>query len=415
MSTTPLPNAPVLSEVIGPRRYRNSEKLLAAADPVWQAAADRGLIDMHVDAESNNELVVRETGHRFVNMCSCSYLGLNFHPWVLQGAIEGLAEAKATSLALSPTRIRPNLAVRLEEELGDLWGAEIVLGLSCTALTAGILPLLASGHVAEGGPRVMVFDRHAHFNMSYVKPICADESLVLTAPHNDLDYLEDVCRKYPRVAYVADGAYSMGGVLPIDGLLRLQDEYGLFLYLDDSHSLSAVGEHGEGYVRSRIELNPLTIVVSTLSKAFGTGGAVAMLGHRDLVRLLQRHGGPIGWSQDANNSVLGSSLASAALHRTPELGELQRRLQDNVDYFDKLVPTPFAGNGLTVRLIRVGEADRAIELSARLFQRGYYSSAVFFPIVAKGEAGIRIMLRADLPRERIAEFAALVTELTSSI
>jgi 7-keto-8-aminopelargonate synthetase-like enzyme len=210
------------------------------------------------------------------------------------------------------------------------------------------------------------------------------------------------------VAYVADGAFSMGGVLLLEGLLELQDKYGLYLCLDDSHSLSAVGEHGEGYVRSRAQLNPLTMVVASLSKGFGTGGAVAMLGDPGLRRFLRRHAGPVGWSQNPDNMVLGASLASAALHRTPELGELQRQLRDNVEYFDRLVPTPHAGNDFAVRVIPVGEADRAVDLSARMFERGYYCSAVFFPIVAKGEAGLRIMLRADMSRALIADLASSV-------
>jgi 7-keto-8-aminopelargonate synthetase-like enzyme len=390
--------------------------MLASSDPVWQAAADHGLIGINAAPGPDNDLVVRETGHRFINMCSCSYLGLNSHPNVIQGAIDGVREAGTTALSLSPTRIRPAMAASLEEELGELWRTDILLGLSCTALTTGILPLLASGHLTqEHEPRVMVFDRFCHFNMAYVKPICADESLVLTAPHNDLDYLEDVCRKYPRVAYVADGAYSMGGVLPLEGLLELQDRYGLFLYLDDSHSLSATGEHGEGYVRSRIELNPLTMVVATLNKAFGTGGGVAMLGRPELLPLLQRHAGPVGWSQDANNSVIGASLASAALHRTPELGRLQQRLRENIEYFDSQVPTPYAGNGLTIRVIRVGDAERAVQMSAELFRRGFYSSAVFFPIVPKGQAGLRIMLRADLTREQIDSFIGHLAEVTAEL
>lgn len=408
MTTTPVDHPGEAAEVTGPHRYRNSERMVALSDPVWQAAADRGLIDMHVDSHSNNELVIRETGHRFANMCSCAYLGLNFHPKVLQGAVDGLAAAKSTTLSVSETRIRPALSAALEDELGDLWQAEILIGLSATALTSGILPLLAAGQVAEGGPRTMVFDRFAHFNLAYVKPICADESLVLTSPHNDLNYLEDVCRKYPRVAYVADGAYSMGGAVLLEGLLELQDKYGLYLYLDDSHSLSAIGAHGEGFVRSRVEPNPLTMVVASLSKGFGTGGAVAMLGDRGLVRLLRRHGGPVGWSQNPDNMMLGASLASAALHRTPELGLLQRQLRDNVEHFDRLLPTPHAGNDFAVRLIPVGDDDRAVDLSARMFERGYYCSAVFFPIVAKGEAGLRIMLRADLSRELITDLAESV-------
>ncbi|MDX6353919.1 MAG: hypothetical protein QOF98_822, partial [Streptomyces sp.] len=329
-------------------------------------------------------------------------------------AIDALQEAQATWLVVSTTRIRHNLLVRMEEELGELFGAHILPGTSCTALTAGILPLVASGHLTDGQPRVMVFDRYCHFCMSYVKPVCAEETLVLTCDHNDLDYLEKICRKYPRVAYVADGAYSMGGAAALAGLKDLQERYGLFLYIDDSHSLSILGDSGEGFVRSQLEMNDLTVIVASLGKGFGTGGGIAMLGSRAMFEFLHRHAGPVGWSQNMALPLVGASLASAAIHRSPELGELQRRLQENIDHFDRVFPTPFAGNGLPVRRITVGEPDDAVRLSAELFRRGFYSSAVFFPIVPRGEAGLRIMLRADLAAEKIDEFADDVRELLAT-
>lgn len=396
---------------VAPRRYRNTSKMLDASDHVWQAAAEHGLIGMHVDAESNNRLIVRETGHEFVNMCSCSYLGLNHHPKIIYGAIEALRETKLTALSLANTRIRHNLLARLESKLGDLFSAHALPGVSCTALTAGILPLVASGHLAEGGPRVMVFDRFSHFSMAYMKPICADETLVLTSPHNDLDYLEDVCRQHPSVAYVADGAYSMGGAAPLEGLLELQDRYGLFLYLDDSHSLSIVGQHGEGYARSGMEMNPLTIIVATLHKGFGTGGGVAMLGDHKMFEFLQRHGGPVGWSQNMEIATVGASLASADIHQSPELRRLQQQLQRNIEHFDRAVPSRYAGNGLPVRLLTTGDADRAVALSAELYRRGYYASAVFFPIVPKVDAGLRLMLRADLGPDELDGFIETVKAL----
>ncbi|AUG80586.1 2-amino-3-ketobutyrate coenzyme A ligase [Kitasatospora sp. MMS16-BH015] len=402
--------------VLGPRRYRNAEAMLAAADPAWLAAEAHGLIGIKVDSQSNNRLTVRETGHEFANMVSCAYLGLNNHPSVAAGAVDALTESRSTWLVTSTTRIRHNLLVRLEEELGELFGSHILPGASCTSLTAGILPLIASGHLGgEGKPRVMVFDRFCHFCMAYVKPICADESLVLSCPHNDLNYLEDVCRKYPRVAYVADGAYSMGGAAALDGLLELQDRYGLFLYIDDSHSLSIMGERGEGFVRSRLRANPLTVVVASLGKGFGTGGGVAMLGDRAQFEFLHRHAGPVGWSQNMALPLVGASLASAAIHRSPELKDLQAKLNRNIELFDRLLPTAFAGNGLPVRRVDVGEAEAAVKLSAQLFERGFYSSAVFFPIVPKGEAGLRLMMRADMDESLITRFAAHVKELTAAL
>lgn len=403
------------AQVAGPHRYRNGEKMIQTANPVWQAAADNGLIGIRVDAESNNRLIERETGHEFANMCSCAYLGLNYHPAVIEGAMSALREAGVTWLVTSTTRIRHNLLANLEEELEDLFGACVVPGTSCSAITAGILPLVASGHVAPGGPRVMIFDRLAHFCMSYVKPICAEESLVLTCGHNDLNYIEDICRQYPSVAYVGDGAYSMGGAAALNGLLELQDKYGLFLFIDDSHSLSITGDHGEGFVRSQLTMSPLTIIVTSLGKGFGTGGGVAMVYSRQVADLLVRHAGPVGWSQNMAVPLVGASLASAAIHRSPELAELQGKLKSNIDYFDEILPTSFAGNGLPVRRITVGDTDRAVAMSAELYKRGFYSSAVFFPIVPQGEAGLRIMIRADISRDQLATFAHHVNELAGTI
>lgn len=388
----------------GPRQFRNNEKLIQYGERVWQSAEDNGLIGIQVDHDSNNRLIVRESGHEFMVLCSCSYLGLNRHPKILQGAISALQEAQTTGLSLAEVRIRLNLLRRLEDELRELFRAPVLPGVSCSALTAGILPLLASGHLTDGQPRVMVFDRLCHFSMAYIKPICADESLVLTAPHNDLNFLEDVCKKYPRVAYVADGAYSMGGVTALEGLLQLQERYGLFLYFDDSHALSIHGERGEGYVRSRIEMNPLTIIVASLAKAFGTAGGIAMLGSEKMFNFLYRNAGPVAWSQNMEVPAIGASLASAEIHRSSGLRELQQRLQRNIAYFDSQFPTELAGNGMPIRKLTVGEEEKAVRLSRELYQQGYYCSAVFFPIVARGEAGVRIMMRADIEPEQLQRF-----------
>ncbi|MFE8601836.1 8-amino-7-oxononanoate synthase family protein [Archangium violaceum] len=401
--------------VLGPRQYRNNEKMIAVGDRGWLRAAEDGLIGIKVDFDSNNRLIDRVHDHEFMVLCSCSYLGLNHHPKILQGAIDALKECGTTSLSLSTVRIRPNLLVRLEEELSALYGGPALLGATCSALSSGILPLIASGHLTEDGkPRVMVFDRFCHFSMAYIKPICGDESLVLTSPHNDLNFLEDVCKKYPRVAYVADGAYSMGGLTALEGLLQLQERYGLFLYFDDSHSLSITGKNGEGYVRSRIKMNPLTLIVASLAKAFGTSGGVAMLGSDKIFDFVNRNGGPLAWSQNMQIPSIGASLASIALHRSPELGQLQEKLQRNIECFDKEFPTKLAGNGMPVRLLQVGEEEKAVKLSKELYKRGYYCSAVFFPIVAKGEAGVRLMLRADMELEQVRTFCATVKEITSN-
>ncbi|HZM82125.1 MAG TPA: aminotransferase class I/II-fold pyridoxal phosphate-dependent enzyme [Candidatus Limnocylindrales bacterium] len=402
------------NEIRGPRAYRNNEKMIRHGEAVWQAAEADGLIGIHVDYDSNNRLIVRENGHEFMVLCSCSYLGLNRHAKIIQGAIDALTEVRNTGLSLAEVRIRLNILKRFEDELRVHFGGPVLPGVSCSVLTAGILPLIASGHLTDGRPRVMVFDRFAHFSMAYIKPICADEALVLTLPHNDLNYLEDICRKYPRVAYVADGAYSMGGLAALRGLRELQDRYGLFLYFDDSHSLSVHGPKGEGYIRSNMDMNPLTLIVASLAKAFGTAGGIAMLGDERMFNFLYRNAGPVAWSQNMEVAAIGASLASLDVHRSSELGELQAQLRSNLAYFDSEFPTEHAGNGMPIRKISVGEEARAVRLSRELYEHGYYCSAVFFPIVPRGDAGVRVMMRADIDPPEVKRFCKTTKDIVES-
>jgi 7-keto-8-aminopelargonate synthetase-like enzyme len=48
-----------------------------------------------------------------------------------------------------------------------------------------------------------------------------------------------------------------------------------------------------------------------------------------------------------------------------------------------------------------------------LFREGFYSSAVFFPIVARNQAGLRVMVRSDMSEQDIRRFAALVKDFVA--
>ncbi|MDP9120304.1 MAG: aminotransferase class I/II-fold pyridoxal phosphate-dependent enzyme [Acidobacteriota bacterium] len=397
-------------------RFRNNVTAIPHGNKGWNEAWENRLLGIRVKFAGDDRFEDKD-GDRFVNLCSCSYLGLNQHPALREGAIEALSRERLITMPISRVRLQLTILDELETGLESLFRARAVTTISCSAASAGVLPLIASGHLTDDGePRVMVFDKFCHFSMNLIKPICADETTVLTAPHNDLNYVEDVCKKHRRVAYVADGVYSMGGATKVSELLALQDRYGLFLYLDDSHSLSVLGEHGEGYVRSQLpdELPPLTIVVASLAKAFGASGGVIMLGPRKHEPVLSRFGGPMAWSQGPNIAAMGASMASIKIHRSPELGWLQRCLQDNVAIFDSRIDTEQSGNGLPIRLIPIGEEARTTEYSRRILEAGFYTSAVFFPIVEKGKAGLRIMIRADSHPDDIRRFCDVVQEVVKS-
>lgn len=400
--------APALSiadPIVGPHVHRNNQKMIPASETAWRVAQDAHMLGIRVDAtRGQNHFREIGTGHEFANLCSCSYLGLNNHPDVLQGGIDALKAEAITGLSMAEFRIRLGIMERLEQALAELYSGPVLPGVTSSALTAAILPVLGSGHLTRSGPMVMAFDKFAHFSMQFMRPIVADETMVVTLPHNDMSALEDLCRRYPRVAYVCDGVYSTGGATDLPALLTLQEKYGLFLYIDDSHGLAIQGKHGEGYIRSRLPaLNERTLVIASIAKAFGSTGGIAMLGSREHYDFLYRTG-PMGWSQALRTAAIGTSLGSIKVHRSPELGKRQDQLARNIALFDRHIPTAQRGDGLHIKVVEVGEQHKAVTLSQKLYQRGFYCSAVFFPIVPVGRAGIRIMLRGDLPTAMVQSF-----------
>jgi len=394
-----------------PHYFTNYRKLISLADQDWQSTEAGKVSGLNVEVKTPNVLV-DQYGRAFHHFCTTSYLGLDYHPALLDGAMTALWEAGTLRVANSRNRCKLAILDQYETQLSELFGASCLSALSCSAASAGILPLLASGAFTQNRAPVMVFDKHAHYSMNHSKAACADETQVITSPHNDMDFVEDVCKRQREVAYVADGAYSMGGMADLDSLMYLKQRYGLFLYLDDSHALSAVGESGAGLVRSRLPaVDERTLIVASLAKSFGASGGLVMFGSERHKALVQRYGGPSNWSQSLNAAAIGAGMASIRLHRSLEFSALQARLQANIRLFDSLVRTGQGGTPMAIRMVPCGEAALANSLAVELAELGYFTSAVFFPVVPQGKAAIRITLRADMEPDVIRSFCEKITEL----
>lgn len=391
-------------------RYRNNDKLIGIGNAFWNMSEANGVAGIVGDLADG--VFTLADGHHFVNFTVCSYLDLDTHPKVIDGAIAALRRFNVLDHCIPRTRVQTPVLLELEESLGELFGAMVISAVSTAAASTGLLPLIASGHLGNGTRPLMVFDKNAHVSLANAKPSCADESEVVTCKHHDLDYLEDMCRTYERVCYVVDGADSLGGYAPVKELADLQDKYNMLVFYDDSHSLSAYGQRGIGYVRTHAPiLDQRTITVATLSKGFGAGGTAVLLdGYPQATRrLVERFAGPLGYSQKMNAAAVGAALASAEIHRTEELDQLQGRLRTNIALFDSLLDTEQSGESYPIRLVPMSD-DTVVNAAQQVFAAGFYTSPVFFPIVARGTAGLRVMLRAGQTEEQIRRLCAVLVQ-----
>ena len=136
-----------------------------------------------------------------------------------------------------------------------------------------------------------------------------------------------------------------------------------------------------------------------------------MLGSSEQRNLIDRYGGPINWSQSLNVAAIGAGLASVELHQTDALISRQEQLKRNLVLFDSLLPCQQSGSHSPIRLVRVGNADAANRTSALLADQGFFTSAVFFPVVPRNQAAVRITLRSDMTPTLIKQFCALLSTL----
>ena len=85
--------------------YINTERTVSIGNPSWQLAQDSGLTDRSVMHVAGNRMR-DQNEHEFMNMCSCSYLGLETDQRLVQRASEYVLRTGTVNLPTSRIRIR---------------------------------------------------------------------------------------------------------------------------------------------------------------------------------------------------------------------------------------------------------------------------------------------------------------------
>lgn len=108
--------------------------------------------------------------------------------------------------------------------------------------------------------------------------------------HNDMKDLEKIIRNeiaqgqpkthrpWKKIIIAVEGLYSMeGNMVNLPEVVKLKDKYKCYLFVDEAHSIGALGPRGRG-ICDYFLVNParIDILMGTLTKSFGaTGGYIA--------------------------------------------------------------------------------------------------------------------------------------------
>jgi len=350
-----------------------------------------------ITSEQGPEIVVN--GKTVLNFCANNYLGLSSHPAVIEAAHKAI---DTHGYGMSSVRFicgTQDIHKELEEKIARFLGTED------TILYAAAFD--ANGGVFEplfGEQDAIISDALNHASIIDGVRLCKAQRF--RYEHNNMQDLEARLRESAGCRsriIVTDGSFSMDGTIAqLDKICDLADRYDAIVMIDECHSSGFLGKTGRGTHEYRNVMGRIDIITGTLGKALGGASGGFTSGNKSIIELLRQRSRPYLFSNTLAPSIAGASIA--VLDMLSQTTELRDRLEHNTGYFrSKMTDAGFdikPGDHPIVPIM-LYDAVIAQNFAAALLDEGIYVIGFFFPVVAKGQARIRVQLSAAHKQEHL--------------
>ena len=350
-------------------------------------------------------------GKEVVNFCANNYLGLSSHPRVVAAAKHAI---DTHGFGMSSVRFicgTQDIHKVLEEKISKY------LSTDDTILYAAAFD--ANGGVFEpllGAEDAIISDELNHASIIDGVRLCKAKRY--RYKHNDMTDLQrqlDEMRNggAKQIMIVTDGAFSMDGTIAqLDKICDLADRYEALVMTDECHSTGFLGKTGRGVPEHRGVIGRVDIITGTLGKALGGASGGFTSGRREIIELLRQRSRPYLFSNTLAPSITGASIE--VFDMLSETTELRDKLENNTKYFRAEMRK--AGFDIKpgehpIVPIMLYEAPLAQQFADRLLEKGIYVIGFFFPVVAKGQARIRVQISAAHDRHHLDKAITAFTEV----
>lgn len=372
-------------------------------------AKKRGVIQLQYNSDSWEGSTMLVEKSEMLNFGTCGYLGLEIHPKIAEKSIE-YTRAFGTQFSVSRAYLTSKSNFILEDLLSEIFGGKKVISFTSTTIAhTAVLPILLEHD------DLIILDQQCHVSIQTAAQLMRAKGVAIEMiRHNNLEMLESKIKalgdKYSKIWYMIDGVYSMyGDVAPIDEINQLMEKYPqLHLYVDDAHGMSWHGEHGCGRIYKETMANERTIYVSTLAKAFGTMGGIVVFPNLKWYEKVILHGGPLAYSHPIPPPMMGASIASAEIHLSDEIYDLQLDLKQRLNYANELLAQtniPILSYPDTpIYFVGTGQPVVGYNLNKRILDEGFYVNIGMFPAVPVKNTGLRFTITNHHSKKDIKAF-----------
>ncbi|MBP7166383.1 MAG: glycine C-acetyltransferase [Bacteroidia bacterium] len=352
---------------------------------------------------------ISANGLEVINFCANNYLGLSSHPKVIEAAKKAI---DTHGFGMSSVRFicgTQDIHKELEQKIASYLGTEdTILYAAAFDANGGVFEPLLNDQDA------LISDELNHASIIDGIRLCKAQRH--RYKHNDMNDLEEQLKATQHLRHrmiVTDGVFSMDGTIAqLDNICDLADKYKALVMIDECHASGFMGKTGRGTHEYRNVMGRVDIITGTLGKALGGAMGGFTSGRKEVIEMLRQRSRPYLFSNSLAPSIVGASIA--VIDMLTETTALRDKLWENTRYFREQITK--AGFDIKpgehpIVPIMLYEAQLAQEFAARLLQEGIYVIGFFYPVVAKGNARIRVQLSAAHDRHHIDKAIAAFTKV----
>lgn len=352
-------------------------------------------------------------GKKVLNFCANNYLGLSSHPKVIEAAHKTI---DLRGYGMSSVRFicgTQDIHRELEQKIAAFLGTEdTILYAAAFDANGGVFePLL-------GEQDAIISDELNHASIIDGVRLCKAQRY--RYKHNTMADLEQQLQAAQGARsriIVTDGSFSMDGTIAqLDKICDLADRYDAIVMIDESHSSGFLGKTGRGTHEHCGVMGRIDIITGTLGKALGGASGGFTSGKKEVIEMLRQRSRPYLFSNSLAPSITGASIA--VLDMLSETTTLRDKLEYNTKYFrNKMTEAGFDIKPGVHPIVPIMLYDAVVaqNFAARLLEKGIYVIGFFYPVVAKGQARIRVQLSAAHEQTHLDKAIAAFTEVGAAL
>jgi glycine C-acetyltransferase len=335
---------------------------------------------------------IQVKGNTVLNFCANNYLGLSAHPRVVKAAQNAL---DTHGYGMSSVRFicgTQDIHKQLEEKIAHFFGMEdTILYAAAFDANGGVFEPLFSEEDA------IISDELNHASIIDGVRLC--KAVRYRYKHADMDDLESQLKASQDQRFrivVTDGVFSMDGdIAKLDKICDLAEKYNALVMVDDSHSSGFIGKTGRGTHEYHNVMDRVDIITGTLGKALGGAMGGYTTGKKEIIDMLRQRSRPYLFSNSLSPAIVGAAIE--VFNMMEESTSLRDKVMSNANYFrEKMQAAGFdlKPSESAIVALMLYDAKLSQDFAAKLLEEGIYVIGFYYPVVAKGQARIRIQLSA---------------------